>query len=124
MIKKYFSRSTVTLDSARFTQRASFPLRLGGEGGLRGMTLRLVYHNQLFSFYRDSRLRSIHSMGMFPPPPRRRRGIKGDDVTTCLSQSAFLVRSAAAEADSHSKLCPLDKLMRASRDAFEKLNRS
>ncbi len=44
-------------------------------------------------------------------------------IKKCFSRP--LRRSAyAEEADSHSKLCPLDKLMRASRDAFEKLNRS
>ena len=46
-----FSRFTVTLDSARFTQRACFPLR---------------------------------------------REIKGDDATTCLSQSAFLDTATAS----------------------------
>jgi hypothetical protein len=58
MVKKCFSRTTVTLlrsiHSMGIERSRDARDSLNGhvspfEGGLRGMTLRLVYHNQLFS---------------------------------------------------------------------------
>jgi len=64
-------------------------VKIESNGRFNTHIISLVYDKKvLFSIYRDSRLRSIHSMG--------------------------IERSRDA----------LDKLMRANRDAFEKLNRS